>query len=255
MGRATIALTVVLLTLCAAGCSRGGGSGSTATTAGAAQPSPLPRGGEPVDLDPAQFTSTIDNPWWPMTPGSRWIYREVDLEGTRQRVEVTVTRQTKQIMGIDARVVHDVVTEDGQLVEDTYDWYAQDAKGNIWYLGEDTKEYEDGKVTTTAGSWQAGVDGAQPGILLPGRPSRGMAYRQEYDKGEAEDNGEVLSLDAMATVPTGFYQHVLMTKDTTTLEPKLLEYKFYAQGVGPVLAVAVSGGSDRMELLRFQPGS
>ena len=187
MGRATIALTVVLLTLCAAGCSRGGGSGSTATTAGAAQPSPLPRGGEPVDLDPAQFTSTIDNPWWPMTPGSRWIYREVDLEGTRQRVEVTVTRQTKQIMGIDARVVHDVVTEDGQLVEDTYDWYAHDAQGNVWYLGEDTKEYENGKVTTTARSWQAGVDGAQPGILLPGHPSRGMAYRQEFYEGEAEE--------------------------------------------------------------------
>jgi len=250
--RATIALTVVLLTFCAAGCS-GGGGGSTATTAGAAQPSSLPRGSEPVDLDPAQFTSTIDNPYWPMPPGSRWVYREVDMEGTRQRVEVTVTRQTKQIMGIDTRVVHDVVTEDGQLIEDTYDWYAQDAEGNVWYLGEDTKEYENGKVTTTGGSWEAGVDGAQPGILLPGRPSRGMAYRQEYYKGEAEDNGEVLSLDEMATVPTGFYQRVLMTKDTTPLEPKLLEYKFYAQGVGPVLAVAVSGGSDRMELLRFQP--
>jgi hypothetical protein len=249
--RATIALTVALLTFCAAGCS-GGGGGSTATTADA-QPSSFYRGNEPVDLDLAQFTSTIDNPYWPMPPGSRWVYREVDVEGTRQRVEVTVTRQTRKIMGIDTRVVHDVVTEDGQLIEDTYDWYAQDAEGNVWYLGEDTKEYENGKVTTTGGSWEAGVDGAQPGILLPGRPSRGMAYRQEYYKGEAEDAGEVLSLDEMATVPTGFYQHVLMTKDTTPLEPKLLEYKFYAQGVGPVLAVAVSGGSDRMELLRFQP--
>ena len=254
MRRATTALFVVLLAAGVAGC--GGGGGSTATTAGAAaQPSTLPRGSEPVQLDPAQFSSTIDNPWWPMKPGSRWLYREVDVDGSQQRVEVTVMRQTRKIMGIDTRVVHDVVSEDGQLVEDTFDWYAQDAQGNLWYMGEDTKEYENGKVTTTEGSWQAGVDGAQPGVLLPARPSRGMAYRQEYYKGQAEDAAEVLSVDEMATVPTGFYQHVLMTKETTPLEPKLLEYKFYAQGVGPVLAVAVSGGSDREELVRLQAGS
>jgi len=124
----------------------------------------LPQGAEPVQLDPADFTSEIDNAWWPMAPGSRWVYGEGD-----QRVEVIVTPRTKRILGIDARVVHDVVTEQGDVVEDTYDWYAQDDDGNVWYLGEDTKEYEDGDVSTE-GSWQAGVDGARPGILLPGDP-------------------------------------------------------------------------------------
>ncbi|HJW76583.1 MAG TPA: hypothetical protein VJ787_13115, partial [Thermoleophilia bacterium] len=129
-----------------------------------------------MSLDPDHFTSTIDHPYWPMTPGSRWVYRETDAEGTAQRVVVTVTDQTKDIMGIQARVVHDVVSEDGQIVEDTYDWYAQDEEGNLWYLGEDTKEYEDGKVASTAGSWEAGVDGAQAGILLPANPKAGMTY-------------------------------------------------------------------------------
>jgi len=145
-----------------------------------------------------------------------------------------------------------VVTEDGQLVEDTYDWYAQDAPGNLWYLGEDTKEYENGNVTSTEGSWQAGVDGAQPGILLLADPKRAMEYRQEYYKGQAEDAARVLSLDMRAKVPAGFFDPVLVTKDYTPLEPDLLEHKFYAPGVGPVLAITVKGGSSRMELLRFK---
>ncbi len=127
----------------------------------------LPQGSQPVTLDPAEFSADIDHPYWPMTPGARWVYRETDGEGGEQRVVVTVTDQTRTVAGIEARVVHDVVTEDGELVEDTYDWYAQDDQGNVWYLGEDTKEYENGEVTTTAGSWEAGVDGAQAGILLP----------------------------------------------------------------------------------------
>ena len=222
----TLLASIALLVPLAAGCG--------------SQKSPsLPRGAETVKLDPADFSAQIDNPYWPMRPGDSWISRE-----GKARVEVTVTSRTKEIMGIQARVVHDVLTEDGEVKEDTFDWYAQDADGNLWYMGENTKEFENGKVVSTEGSWQGGVDGAQPGVLLPAEPKVGLAYRQEYYKGEAEDNGEVLSLDEMATVPTGFYQHVLMTKDTTPLEPKLLEYKFYAQGVGPVLAVAVSGGSE-----------
>jgi hypothetical protein len=175
------------------------------------------------------------------------VYRE---DG--QRVEVTVTNQTKEILGIAATVVHDVVTEDGEVVEDTYDWYAQDKDGNIWYLGEDTKEYENGKVKSTEGSWEAGVDGAEAGILLPAEAEVGMRYRQEYYKGEAEDVGEILSLDEKAEVPFGSFDAVLMTKDTTPLEPDVLEHKFYAKGVGPVLVVAISGGSGREELLRFR---
>jgi hypothetical protein len=204
-----------------------------------------------VELDPAEFSTTIDNPYWPMRPGSRWIYRETDGEGGESRVEVTVTDRTKEIDGIEALVVHDVVTEDGEVKEDTFDWYAQDADGNIWYLGEDTKEFEDGKVVSTEGSWEAGVDGAQAGVLLPADPEVGMRYRQEYYEGEAEDAGEVLSLDEQVRVPYGSFDHVLKTKDTTPLEPDVLEHKFYARDVGPVLAVSVSGGGGREELVRF----
>ena len=254
MRRTTLALMIALLAAATAACSQGRSTtdeSATRPAAQAAQPPKLPQGGEPVQLDPAQFTTRIDNPYWPMTPGSRWIYRETDGQGSIHRVEVTVTSQTKTIIGIQARVVHDVVTEDGQLVEDTYDWYAQDARGNIWYLGEATKEFENGKVTTTEGSWQAGVDGAQPGIVLLADPKRAMEYRQEYYKGQAEDAAQVLSLDMRAKVPAGFFDHVLVTKDYTPLEPKLLEHKFYAPGVGPVLAITVKGGSSRSELLRF----
>jgi len=234
---------VAAAALVAAACG-GGGGGSQASS--------LPQGSEPASLDPADFTTRIDNPYWPMTPGSRWVYSETDAEGNVQQVEVTVTSETKTILGIDARVVHDVVTEDGELVEDTYDWYAQDAEGNIWYLGEDTKEYGNGKLKSTEGSWEAGVDGAQPGIILPGRPAVGMSYRQEYLEGQAEDAAEVQSLDETATVPYGSFDGVLMTKDYTPLTPDLVEHKFYARGVGPVLALTVSGGSDREELVSFE---
>jgi hypothetical protein len=186
-----------------------------------------------------------------MRAGSTWVYREVDPGGGSQRVEVTVTKKTKTIDGINARVVHDVVTEDGEVIEDTFDWYAQDKDGNIWYLGEDTKEFENGKVVSTEGSWEHGVDGAQAGILLPAEPKVGLTYRQEYYEGEAEDAAEVLSLDERVQVPFGMFQPCLQTKDTTPLEPDVLEHKFYAKGMGPVLAVAVSGGGGREELVAF----
>jgi hypothetical protein len=230
-----------------------GDDGENAT--GAAGSADLPQGSEPVDLDPAEFTTEIDNPYWPMTPGSRWVYRETDSEGTEQRVVVTVTDRTKKIAnGVEARVVHDVVSEDGEPVEITDDWYAQDSAGNIWYLGEETAEYENGKVVTRAGSFEAGVDGAQPGIIMPAEPEVGMTYRQEYYAGEAEDEGEIVSLGEQAEVPFGHFTDALMTKDVNPLEPKVLEFKFYARDVGPVLAVSVSGGSDREELLSYRAG-
>jgi hypothetical protein len=215
-------------------------------------PSPLPTGGEPAELDPSDFGPRIDNPWWPMRPGTRWVYRETDGEGGEQRVEMTVTQRTREVLGIDARVVHDVVTEDGRVVEDTYDWYAQDDRGNVWYLGEDTREYAEDGTVSTEGSWEAGVDGAQAGILVPAQPEVGMRYRQEYLAGEAEDAAEVVSLDARAVVPAGRFEHVLTTLDTTPLEPGLVERKHYARGIGPVLAVTVAGGRSREELVRFE---
>ena len=143
------------------------------TTAGGPQ-SRLPQGAERVHLNPRDFSTRITNPWWPMRPGSRWVYRETDPDGTRQRVVVTVTKRTKLIAnGVTARVVSDVVTEEGKFVEVTDDWYAQDRRGNIWYLGEATTEYENGKPVSTSGSFEAGVDGAQAGVIMPATPAAG----------------------------------------------------------------------------------
>jgi hypothetical protein len=228
-----------------------GVGGAVAASSGAS----LPRGSEPVTLDPADFTTRIDNPFWPMRPGSRWVYRETAPDGTRQRVVVTVTRRTRLIAnGVTARVVHDVVTEGGEPVEVTDDWYAQDRAGNVWYLGEDTKEYEDGRVVSTAGSFEAGVDGAQAGVVMPARPRVGLRYRQEYLAGQAEDRAEVFSLSEQVEVPFGHFRRVLATRELNPLEPRVLEYKLYARGVGPVLALGISGGDDREELVSFRRG-
>jgi hypothetical protein len=213
----------------------------------------LPQGSEPVELDPASFTADIDNRYWPMEPGTRWTYREIDEEGKELVVVVTVSTETKRLAnGITARVVRDTVTEDGELIEDTIDWYAQDAEGNVWYMGEDTAEFEGGKVTTKGGSWEAGVDGALPGIMVPANPVDDMKYRQEYYAEEAEDNGEVLGVGEQVEVPAGHFTDALLTKDTNALEPKVLEFKLYAPGVGPVLALGVSGGGGREELVKIE---
>jgi hypothetical protein len=220
-----------------------------------AAPADLPRGSEHVTLDPADFSTHITNPWWPMRPGSRWVYRETDSQGARQRVVVTVTHRVKRIAnGVTARVVRDVVSEDGEPVEVTEDYYAQDREGNVWYLGEDTAEYEDGRVVSREGSFEAGVDGAEAGVIMPAHPRPGLRYRQEYYKGHAEDRARVVSRREQAGVPFGHFRGVLMTREDNPLEPRALEFKFYARGVGPVLAVSVSGGSDREELLRFRRG-
>ena len=177
MARRLVALagaSAALLT--AAGC---GGDDESSVGAG------LPQGSEAVELDPSTFTTEIDNPYWPMTPGMRWVYREIDEEGEELRVTVTVTTETRVIAnGVTARVVRDTVTRDGEVIEDTFDWYAQDADGNVWYLGEDTAEFENGKETTRSGSFEAGVDGALPGVVVPADPVDGMQYRQEYYEGE-----------------------------------------------------------------------
>ena len=218
--------------------------------------STLPQGSEPANLNPDEFTAEIDNPYLPYKPGSKWVYSEV--EGKEElMVEVTVLDETKQIAnGVTARVVRDTVTDakTGDLVEDTDDWYAQDADGNVWYLGEDTREYENGKVTTTEGSFEAGVDGADAGIVMPADPEVGLSYRQEYYAGEAEDEAEVLSLDEQAEVPFGHFTDVLMTKDLVPLEPKVNEHKFYARGVGLVLALGISDGAAREELVKYTEG-
>jgi hypothetical protein len=235
-----IAAAVLLLTAC------DGGSSSSS--------SDLPQGSETVELDPADFTTEIDNPYWPLRPGSRWVYRETSGDEV-QRVVVTVTDRTKTIEGIEARVIHDLVTTpDGEKVEDTFDWYAQDKDGNLWYLGEDTKEYEGGKVVSTQGSWEHGVDGAQAGIIVAAEPKQGLTYREEYYAGEAEDAAEVLSVEGKVQVPFGFFRDAMITRNYSGIEPRVEELKFYAKEVGPVLELLVSGGSGRAELLAYEKG-
>jgi len=204
--------------------------------------SDLPRGNEEVTLDPADFTTTIDNPFWPMVPGTQWTYLETGADGTEFTNVVTVTSETKVTAnGITARVVRDSVIRGDEVVEDTFDWYAQDAHGAIWYLGEETAEFENGVVVSRQGSFEAGVDGALAGIVVPADPRPGMQYRQEYYRGEAEDNGEIVALEEMVDTPYGHFDRVLLTKDTITIEPDVLEHKFYAPGVGPVMALTISG--------------
>jgi hypothetical protein len=208
-------------------------------------------GGAPVsNMDPSNFVATIDNPWLPFAPGSQWVFEDESEDGL-ERIEVTVTDDTRQIMGITATVVRDIVTLDGEVIEDTFDWYAQDREGNVWYLGEATEEFENGEVVSTAGSWEAGVDGAEAGIIMKANPTVGDTYRQEFYKGEAEDMAEIVRTGEAVEVAFGSFEDVLVIKEWTPLEPGIAEEKYYARGVGPVLEVKVEGAEGRVELISF----
>ncbi len=213
----------------------------------------LPAGAEPVSLDPANFSADITNPYWPMKPGTRWIYRGIEEGEAPQDIVTVATTSTKKLAnGITARVVRDTARSEGQIVEDTVDWYAQDSAGNVWYMGEQTAEFENGKVVSRAGSWEAGKDGAMPGIMIPAQPQVGQRYRQEYKKGDAEDNGEVLAMNNLVEVKAGQYRRTLVTMDTSTIEPDVVEFKFYAPNVGPLLALDIAGGAAREELVKIE---
>lgn len=214
--------------------------------------------GDPADykpaLDAAHVADVIDNPYLPLAVGAEWIYEGTSDEGT-ETITVVVTGDRKTIMGISAYEIHDTVELDGVIIEDTLDWYAQDDQGNVWYMGEDTKEYDtNGVVTSTAGSWEAGVDGALPGIAMPVQPAVGDKYRTEYYAGEAEDVFEILEIDGSLTVPFGTFDQVITTKDWTRLEPDLIEEKSYAFGVGQLYETHVSGGTGTVELISYTPG-
>jgi hypothetical protein len=237
-----MAVAAVCGALAVGGCGSDDG-GSDEKTGGAGNGSGLPKSSEPVTLDPADFTTNIDNPYFPLAPGSKWVFRE-GKGADAPRVEITVTNETKKIEGITARVVRDVGTEKGQLVEDTHDWYAQDSAGNVWYLGEATTEYENGKPKTTEGSWEAGVNGAEPGVIMPAKPRVGLAYRQEYYKGHAEDRAKIVSVDATGQIPFGRFDHAVETEDVAPLGKGTIEHKYYARNVGLVLAVGPGGGRE-----------
>jgi len=183
-------------------------------------------------INPADFQTTVDNPWFPLVPGTTFTYRE-QIGGSKSENVVTVTHDTKVIMGVTCIVVSDIVKEKGVIIEETTDWYAQDKQGNVWYFGEDTKEYLARGKVSTKGSWEAGVDGAQPGIIMKGDPVPGEPYRQEYYAGEAEDMGQVIAVNDSVTVPYGKFTGCVKTKEWSMLEPGS-ENKWYARGIGNV---------------------
>jgi hypothetical protein len=211
------------------------------------------------EIDPSDFVKEIDNPYFPLEPGTTWVYEGETPEGT-ERVEDTILRETKRVMGVECVVLRDRVWLNGELIEDTVDWHAQDKEGNVWYFGEYTKEYENGKVVSTEGSFEAGEEGALPGIIMPADPKVGDSYRQEYYKGEAEDMAEVISLngtglnDAVSTPYDSFGEDVLVTKDWNPLEPDILEHKYYAPGVGLIGETKVTGPAEKIELIDFRKG-
>ncbi|MBC8484666.1 MAG: hypothetical protein H8D45_01330 [Bacteroidetes bacterium] len=203
-----------------------------------------------ITIDPADFVDTITgNTFMPLVPGTTFFYEGEDEDGISVEVEEYITDSLVIIMGVTCIVVEATEYEDGELVEDTDDWYAQDLDGNIWYFGEYSEEYEDGQVVSTAGSWEAGVDGALPGIIMLADPIVGLWYRQEYYEEEAEDCAQILSMNASVTVPYGTFDDCLQTAEWNPLEPGIVEHKFYAADVGLLRAVAVEGESGFEDLV------
>jgi len=225
-----------------------------AQTSGSTAGSDVPRidVGDPAgyapEIDAADFVGAIDNPFLPLAPGTRWAY-ESETEDGLERIEVEVTDESRTVMGVEATVVRDTVTLDGEVIEDTWDWYAQDGEGNVWYFGEDTKEYDEDGSVSTAGSWEAGVDGAEPGIVMYADPQVGQAYRQEFYAGEAEDVAEIVRDADTVDVPAGSFDEVLVILEWNPFEPDVLEEKSYARGVGVVREEQVSGGDEVVELV------
>lgn len=196
---------------------------------------------------PSNYVAKVDNAFFPLPVGRTYVSEGQEKGGTVKNT-VVVTSQTKTILGVTTAVVHDTVNIDGKLEEETYDWYAQDKTGNVWYFGEDAKTYENGKVTGTKGSWEAGVNGAEPGMIMEASPRVGDQYRQEYLRGQAEDMSAILAINESVTVPSGSYTNCIKTKDWTALEPTVIENKLFCRGAGQVQSTMIQGGQDVTKL-------
>jgi hypothetical protein len=255
MKRITLVGTILgAMVMFAASC--GGSSGSSSANSGGhakgtpptTQESTTQASSYSPSIDPSDFTTTIDNKYFPLKPGTTFVSRR-KTKNTTERDVMSVTHSTKQIMGVKCVVVDDRVLAHAKLSEKTFDWYAQDNKGNVWYFGEDSKEYKkNGKVSTEA-SWEAGKDGAEPGVIMPANPKVGQTYRQEYSKGVAEDTAEVLDLDGSVEVPYRSFDHAVVTREWSPLEPGVVAHKYYAAGAGDVKEVAVEGPPETLELV------
>jgi hypothetical protein len=212
-------------------------------------------GGAPYDpvINPANFVAQVTNPYFPLVPGTKFIYEGQAPDGLEHE-EFLVTHNTKVILGVTCTEVRDTVTLAGQLIEDTRDWFAQDTSGNVWYFGELATQLENGLVVGVEGSWTGGVDGAKPGIQMKALPAVGNVYRQEFLLDTAEDIGEVVSVTETVSVPAGTFMNCVETKDTTPLEPDVTEFKFYAAGTGNVLEIDQETG-ERLELIQITTGN
>jgi hypothetical protein len=221
-------------------------------------PSPHPTTSAPGSasaIRPENFVARVDNPWFPLLPGTRLTYKGIK-DGKQTIDKVVVTGQTTVIDGVTCVAVSDQLFESGKLEERTTDWYTQDRQGNVWYFGEDTAELDaKGKVTSTEGSWQTGKDGAQAGIFMPANPTVGQSFRQEYLKGHAEDHFQVLQLNAPIQVPAVSSHAALLTKEWTPLEPDVIDHKYYVRGIGTVLEVTAKGPKETNTLVSFTKGS
>ena len=200
-------------------------------------------------IDPSKFVAKVNNPYYSLKPGKSYTFQSKTQEGTEKNI-VTVTNRTNEILGIKAIEVWDRVWLNNELIEETLDWYAQDKEGNVWYFGEDSKKYENGKIVSTKGSWTGGIDGAKPGIIMEAHPKVGDEYRQEYYKGEAEDMADVVALGQRVSVPYGTFKDCLKTRDWSRVESSLNEYKYYCPGIGGFVLEVVVDSGERVELIK-----
>lgn len=238
--RRTLAALALVAVLPFAGCAGGPPTVDPTGVDELTVPTPSP--------DPEDFVEDVDNPWFPLEPGTRWTYR-ITGEGDGVAEHVTVTDRARVVAGVRAVAVHDMVEDaHGRVVEDTWRWYAQDRPGNVWVLGVDTTAYA-GRKADTAGSWEAGVDGAEAGLVMPAEPRLGDGYVQESSPGVAEGRAEVLSLDEQREVPLGGFDHLVQVEETTPLDPGLLARAYYARGTGLVLRETIAGGAAIEELV------
>ena len=228
-------------------------AGAVAPRAGAATACLLPRFGpgsqyHPV-IEPSTFSADVDNPWFPLRPGTTFLYTGTK-DGKAALDVVVPSSRTKLIDGVRTRVVEDRLFLDGVLEERTSDYYAQDTCGNVWYFGEDTAELDaHGNVVDTSGSFHAGVDGAQPGVFMQRHPQLGRRFRQEWYAGEAEDTFSAVDLAAHVTVPLGHFDGALRTRETTVLEPGVVDTKVYVRGIGEVVERSVAGPKEELRLV------
>jgi hypothetical protein len=244
------ALIVAALTI-GASCAQSGSDASSSTTSEPAKPNPpawVLHGAYAPAIDPADFVATVDNPYFPLPPGTAFHF-EGTADGAPQTDDAVVTDQQKTVLGIACTVVEDTVSEGGKAIERTFDWYAQDKARNVWYMGEASYERHNGRFVRASDSWEAGVHGAQPGIIMPGNPQTGAVYRQEYLPPDALDQAHVVATDAHKEVKYGSFANVLVTDEWSPVEPQI-EQKSYVAGVGEIEEHVTAGGYEQFELVR-----